>query len=90
MKNAGEIEIAFDRRMKDRLKVILAIDNGGWSMDPYVSVVQTLFDYARAQFKEVKTYFFHNTIYDTIWQDAARYANPCAWPSWPAWIPTPG
>jgi uncharacterized protein with von Willebrand factor type A (vWA) domain len=65
MKNGGEIEIAFDRRMKDRLKVILAIDNGGWSMDPYVSVVQTLFDYARAQFKEVKTYFFHNTIYDT-------------------------
>jgi hypothetical protein len=78
MKNAGEIEIAFDRRMKDRLKVILAIDNGGWSMDPYVSVVQTLFDYARAQFKEVKTYFFHNTIYDTIWEDAARYPPTAA------------
>jgi hypothetical protein len=62
--------------MKDRLKVILAIDNGGWSMDPYVSVVQTLFDYARAQFKEVKTFFFHNTIYDTVWQDAARYRKP--------------
>jgi uncharacterized protein with von Willebrand factor type A (vWA) domain len=53
MKNAGEIEIVFDRSLKDRLKVILAIDNGGWSMDPYVSVVQTLFDYARAQFKEM-------------------------------------
>jgi uncharacterized protein len=76
MKNGGEIEIAFDRRMKDRLKVILAIDNGGWSMDPYVSVVQTLFDYARAQFKEVRTYFFHNTIYDTLWEDAARYRKP--------------
>ncbi|MBU4002023.1 MAG: hypothetical protein KKB94_06860, partial [Proteobacteria bacterium] len=35
MKNAGEIEIIFKRAMKDRLKVILAIDNGGWSMDPY-------------------------------------------------------
>jgi uncharacterized protein with von Willebrand factor type A (vWA) domain len=76
MKNGGEIEIAFDRRMKDRLKVILAIDNGGWSMDPYVSVVQTLFDYARAQFKEVRTFFFHNTIYDTIWEDPARYRKP--------------
>lgn len=76
MKNGGEIEIVFDRRMKDRLKVILAIDNGGWSMDPYVSVVQTLFDYARAQFKEVRTFFFHNTIYDTLWQDAARYRKP--------------
>ena len=76
MKNGGEIEIAFDRRMKDRLKVVLAIDNGGWSMDPYVAVVQTLFDYARAQFKEVRTFFFHNTIYDTIWEDAARYRKP--------------
>ncbi len=73
MKNGGEIEIAFDRRMKDRLKVILVIDNGGWSMDPHVAVVQTLFDYARAQFREVRTFFFHNTIYDTIWEDPARY-----------------
>ncbi len=76
MKNAGEIEIVFDRDLKDRLKVILAIDNGGWSMEPYVSVVQTLFDYARAQFKDVKTYFFHNTIYSTLWQDPARYKKP--------------
>ncbi|MBW1892277.1 MAG: hypothetical protein JRF40_02425 [Deltaproteobacteria bacterium] len=76
MKNAGEIEIIFDRRLKDRLKVILAIDNGGWSMDPYISVVQTLFDYARAQFKDVKTYFFHNTIYDTVWEDPSRFKKP--------------
>jgi uncharacterized protein with von Willebrand factor type A (vWA) domain len=62
-------------RLKDRLKVILAIDNGGWSMDPYIPVVQTLFDYARDQFKEVKTYFFHNTIYDYLWEDPARYKN---------------
>ncbi len=73
MKNAGEIEIVFEQSLKDRLKVILAIDNGGWSMDPYIPVVQTLFDYARAQFKELKTYFFHNTIYDNVWEDSARY-----------------
>ncbi|MBS3808577.1 MAG: hypothetical protein KGY38_00285 [Desulfobacterales bacterium] len=76
MKNAGEIEIVFDRRLKDRLKVILAIDNGGYSMDPYVPVIQTLFNYARSQFKELKTYFFHNTIYDTLWEDPARYRKP--------------
>ncbi|UCD82766.1 MAG: hypothetical protein JSW26_15425 [Desulfobacterales bacterium] len=76
MKNAGEIEIIFDRRLKDRLKVILAIDNGGWSMDPYIPVVQTLFDYAKAQFKDIKTYFFHNTIYTHLWEDSARYKKP--------------
>ncbi len=76
MKNGGEIEIVFDRRLKDRLKVVLAVDNGGWSMDPYISVVQTLFDYAKDQFKDLKTYFFHNTIYDNIWADSARYKKP--------------
>ena len=76
VRNAGEIEIIFDRALKDRLKVILAIDNGGWSMDPHISVVQTLFDYARSQFKDLRTYFFHNTIYDTIWKDAARMRQP--------------
>ncbi len=76
MKNGGEIEIVFSRSLKDRLKVILAIDNGGWSMDPYIPVVQTLFDYARAQFKDVKTYFFHNTVYDALWQDPSRIKKP--------------
>jgi uncharacterized protein with von Willebrand factor type A (vWA) domain len=76
MKNGGEIEIVFDRSLKDRLKVSLAIDNGGWSMDPYVPIVQTLFDYARAQFKDIQTYFFHNTIYSTLWKDPARYKKP--------------
>jgi len=73
MKNAGEIEIVFDRSLRDRLNVILAIDNGGWSMEPYILVVQTMFNYARAQFKELKTFFFHNTIYDNLWEDPSRY-----------------
>ena len=76
MKNAGEIEIIFDRSLKDRLKVILAIDNGGWSMDSYIDVVQSLFDYSRSQFKDLKTYFFHNTIYDYVWEDPPRRSKP--------------
>jgi uncharacterized protein with von Willebrand factor type A (vWA) domain len=76
MRNAGEIEIVFDRALKDKLKILLAIDNGGWSMDPYIPVVQILFDYARAQFKDLKTFFFHNTIYDTLWIDPARFRKP--------------
>ncbi len=76
MKNAGEIEIVFDRSLRDRLRVILAIDNGGWSMDPYIELVQTLFSYARAQFKEIRTFFFHNTIYDKIWEDPPRFRKP--------------
>jgi len=76
MRNAGEIEIVYDRRMTDRLKVILMIDNGGWSMEPYIDVVQTLFNYARSQFKDLKIYYFHNTVYDVVWQDPQRYYKP--------------
>ena len=76
MKNGGEIELVFDRAIVDRLKIILVIDNGGWSMEPYVNIVQTLFAYSKSQFKDLKTYFFHNTIYDYLWEDPARYKNP--------------
>jgi uncharacterized protein len=76
MRNAGEIEIVFDRRLADRLKVKLFIDNGGWSMDPYVELVQVLFHYASFQFKELEIYYFHNTIYKNVWQDAERHKKP--------------
>ena len=76
MRNGGEIEIIFDRSIRDRLKIILAIDNGGWSMDPYIDVIQSLFDYARSQFKDLKIFFFHNTIYDYLWADPQRRLKP--------------
>jgi uncharacterized protein with von Willebrand factor type A (vWA) domain len=76
MKNGGEITIVFDRRLSDRLKVALMIDNGGWSMDRYIGIVQTLFNYARSQFKDLKIYYFHNTIYGRIWRDPQRHLHP--------------
>jgi uncharacterized protein with von Willebrand factor type A (vWA) domain len=76
MKSGGEISIVFDRRLADRLKVVLMIDNGGWSMDPYVEIVQTLFNYARSQFKDLRIYYFHNTIYSRVWSDPQRHLKP--------------
>jgi uncharacterized protein with von Willebrand factor type A (vWA) domain len=78
IKNGGEIELVFDRTIVDRLQIILVIDNGGWSMEPYVEIVQTLFGYSKAQFKDIKTYFFHNTIYDLLWEDPSRHSKPIA------------
>ena len=78
MKNAGEIEIIFDRRLADRLKVKLMIDNGGWSMEPFVELIQVLFYYATAQFKELEIYYFHNTIYNDVWRDPQRRTHPYA------------
>jgi uncharacterized protein with von Willebrand factor type A (vWA) domain len=72
MRSGGEIEIVYDRRLLDRLKVALLIDNGGTSMDAYVNIVQVLFSYAHSQFKELTTYYFHNCIYGRVWEDAER------------------
>lgn len=76
VKKAGEIEIVFDRRLKDKLKVILMMDNGGWSMDPYIEICRTLFKYASDNFKEVKTYYFHNCVYDRVYEDPQRHRQP--------------
>ncbi len=76
MKNAGEIEIVFDASLKDKLKVLLMIDNGGFSMDPYVHTVQILFNHARNNFKDLQVFYFHNTIYHRVWRDPARYEKP--------------
>ena len=87
MRNAGEIEIIFDRRLADRMKVILMIDNGGWSMEPYIEVVQTLFHYASSQFKDLKIYFFHNTIYGRVWADPQRNYKPQEVDEFTRWDP---
>lgn len=76
MRNAGEIEIVFDRRLKDKLSVLLLIDNGGWSMDPYVETVQTLFHHVEAQFRDLSIFYYHNTIVDRVWRDPQRRRQP--------------
>jgi uncharacterized protein len=76
MKNAGEIEIVFDRRLADRLKVLLLIDNGGWSMEPYVDTVRVLFHHARSQFRDLSIRYFHNTVADRVWIDPERRSQP--------------
>lgn len=76
MRNGGEIELVFDRRLADRLKVILLIDNGGWSMETHVPTVQTLFNHARDQFQNLDIHYFHNTIHERVWNDAERMSSP--------------
>ena len=76
MENCGDIEIVFKQSLRNKLKVILAVDNGGISMDPYVNTVKRLFDHADSYFKDLKIFYFHNVIYDRLWSDPSRTVHP--------------
>ena len=54
-------------------RVILMMDVGG-SMDPYARLVEQLFSAAAraTHFKEFRSYYFHNCVYEGVWKDNRR------------------
>ncbi|MBI2816954.1 MAG: hypothetical protein HYX72_08435 [Acidobacteria bacterium] len=61
----------------DRFNVMLFIDNGGFSMDPYIPVVRTLFQKMKTRFgHDLRIFYFHNIIDGTVYKDQARTKEP--------------
>ena len=71
-RNGGEIDLVFRRDLLDRIEVVLLIDNGGTSMLPHVDLTRLLFAKVRDRIKRCHTYFFHNTIYGSVYKDPQR------------------
>jgi uncharacterized protein with von Willebrand factor type A (vWA) domain len=67
-KNAGDIELLWQRSRKNAVKVLLLMDVGG-SMEPYAHLCDRLFSAAHSasHFKDFRYYFFHNCIYDWLY-----------------------
>ncbi len=74
-KNGGEIELVFEKKKKNNLKLLLLMDVGG-TMDPYVHRVNLLFSAANnmSHWKDFKYFYFHNCIYNFLYDNARR--NP--------------
>ena len=72
-KNAGEIELIWRRSRKNAVKVFLLMDVGG-SMEPFALLCSQLFSAAHSSthFKDLRYYYFHNCIYDNLYQDIER------------------
>ena len=70
----GGIFLPFEKEKIDqKVQVLLLIDNGGWSMSPYIPSVTKLFSKMNRRFAhDLKTYYFHNTIYGSVYKDAFR------------------
>lgn len=71
-RNGGEIELIFRRELRNRLKLFVMLDNGGYSMTPYVPLVRTIFTKLRDIFSDVTFFYFHNCIYGTVYRDPER------------------
>lgn len=73
-KNFGDIDIAFKKERRNNIKLLLLIDNGG-SMEPYRDKVEKLFSSAKnlRYFKDFRYYYFHNCIYDFIYEDIENW-----------------
>jgi uncharacterized protein with von Willebrand factor type A (vWA) domain len=73
-RNAGLLDIKMVPERHNAIKVLLFLDVGG-SMDPYVRICEELFSAARAEFKHLEHYYFHNFIYEALWRDNNMRAN---------------
>ncbi|MBX7254987.1 MAG: hypothetical protein K1Y02_01405 [Candidatus Hydrogenedentes bacterium] len=71
-RNGGEIDLVFERELRDRISVVLFVDNGGYSMDPHIDVTRTLFGKMHERFEDLTTFYFHNSIYQHVWSDYRR------------------
>ncbi len=60
-------------KISQKTQVLLLVDNGGYSMYPYVQSVQKLFSKMKTRFAhDLKVHYFHNTIYGGVYEDPAR------------------
>ncbi|PQA86734.1 vWA domain-containing protein [Hyphococcus luteus] len=68
---AGYLDIKMRPERRNTIKVLLFFDVGG-SMDPFIKVCEELFSAARAEFKHMEYFYFHNCLYDYVWKDNRR------------------
>lgn len=73
LKRGGLFIPELTKLKEKKLQVLLLIDNGGYSMSPYVFLIRELFKKMKTRFShDLETYYFHNTIYDRVFSDPRR------------------
>jgi len=73
-KNAGRLELVWERPRVNAMKVLLLMDAGG-SMISYSRLCNQLFTAVNKanHFKDLKIFYFHNCIYDWLYHDPECY-----------------
>ncbi|CAN1556283.1 Uncharacterised protein family CoxE-like [Burkholderiaceae bacterium] len=69
--NAGYLDILMRPERHNNVKVLLLMDVGG-TMDDHIARVEEMFSAAKAEFKHLEFYYFHNCVYDFMWRNNKR------------------
>ena len=67
----GYLDILMRPERHNAVKVLLFFDVGG-SMDWHVKATEELFSAARAEFKHMEHFYFHNCLYERVWKENRR------------------
>jgi uncharacterized protein with von Willebrand factor type A (vWA) domain len=78
--NAGYLDIKLVPERHNNVKVLLLMDVGG-TMDEHIHRVEELFSAAKAEFKHLEFYYFHNCVYDFMWKNNRRRFSE-KFPTW--------
>ncbi|TMJ41935.1 MAG: VWA domain-containing protein [Alphaproteobacteria bacterium] len=69
--NKGYLDLRLVPERRNTVKVLLFFDVGG-SMDPFIRLCEELFSAARAEFKHMEYFYFHNCLYEKVWKSNRR------------------
>lgn len=67
----GYLDIKMVPERHNAIKVLIFFDIGG-SMNPHITLCEELFSAARSEFKHMEYFYFHNCLYEGVWQDNSR------------------
>ena len=67
----GYLDVQTRPERRNAVKLLMFFDVGG-SMDDHVRVVEELFSAARAEFRQLEYFYFHNCLYEGVWRDNRR------------------
>jgi len=69
--NGGLLDVHMEPERHNAVKVLMFFDIGG-SMDEYIHTCEELFSAAHTEFKHLQFFYFHNCLYEKVWQDNHR------------------
>ena len=67
----GYLDVKTRPERRNAVKLLMFFDVGG-SMDDHIKIVEELFSAARAEFRQLEYFYFHNCLYEGVWKDNRR------------------